>query len=113
MKRLFLILIAITFIAASCNDSAVVETNSNINKSRFQEIEPLSESSEDFIIPEYEEDEDESDCDSNYSGCVPVASDVDCASGSGNGPAYVSGPVRVIGSDIYDLDRDGDGWGCE
>jgi hypothetical protein len=54
-----------------------------------------------------------SNCDPNYSGCVPIASDVDCAGGSGNGPAYVSGPVRVIGSDIYDLDRDGNGWGCE
>lgn len=53
-------------------------------------------------------------CDPNYSGaCVPIASDVDCASGSGNGPAYVKGPVKVIGRDIYDLDRDGDGWGCE
>jgi hypothetical protein len=54
-----------------------------------------------------------SNCDSNYSGCVPIASDVDCAGGSGNGPAYVSGPVQVIGSDIYGLDRDGDGIGCE
>lgn len=52
-------------------------------------------------------------CDPNYSGCVPIASDVDCASGSGNGPAYTNGPVAVIGQDIYDLDRDGDGWGCE
>jgi type II secretory pathway pseudopilin PulG len=53
-------------------------------------------------------------CDTNYSGaCVPIASDVDCAGGSGNGPAYVSGPVRVVGSDIYGLDRDGDGVGCE
>ncbi|MEO3929406.1 G5 domain-containing protein [Micromonosporaceae bacterium B7E4] len=52
-------------------------------------------------------------CDSNYGGCVPIASDVDCAGGSGNGPAYVSGPVRVIGNDIYDLDRDGDGYGCD
>lgn len=53
-------------------------------------------------------------CDSNYSGpCVPIASDVDCAGGSGNGPAYVSGPVYVVGSDIYDLDRDGDGVGCD
>jgi hypothetical protein len=53
-------------------------------------------------------------CDPNYSGaCVPIASDVDCAGGSGNGPAYVQGPVRVVGTDIYDLDRDGDGWGCE
>ena len=53
-------------------------------------------------------------CDSNYSGaCVPIASDVDCAGGSGNGPAYVSGPVYIVGSDIYDLDRDGDGVGCD
>ncbi|MBD3328640.1 hypothetical protein GF340_05055 [Candidatus Peregrinibacteria bacterium] len=52
-------------------------------------------------------------CDPNYSGCVPIASDVDCAGGSGNGPAYVQGPVRVIGSDIYGLDRDKDGYGCE
>lgn len=52
-------------------------------------------------------------CDPNYSGCVPVASDVDCAGGSGNGPAYVRGPVQIIGSDIYGLDRDNDGIGCE
>lgn len=55
-------------------------------------------------------------CDPNYSGaCVPIASDVDCGSGSGsgNGPAYVQGPVQVIGTDIYGLDRDGDGIGCE
>jgi hypothetical protein len=53
-------------------------------------------------------------CDPNYSGaCVPIASDVDCAGGSGNGPAYVRGPVTVVGSDIYDLDRDGDGVGCD
>jgi resuscitation-promoting factor RpfB len=55
----------------------------------------------------------QSNCDPNYSGCVPIASDVDCAGGSGNGPAYVSGSVQVIGSDIYDLDRDGNGVACE
>ncbi|NMO51909.1 hypothetical protein HH310_11975 [Actinoplanes sp. TBRC 11911] len=54
-----------------------------------------------------------SSCDPNYSGCVPITSDVDCAGGSGNGPEYVSGPVRVTGSDIYDLDRDGDGVACD
>ncbi|GGO71418.1 hypothetical protein GCM10012276_12340 [Nocardioides deserti] len=54
-----------------------------------------------------------SGCDPNYSGCVPVASDVDCAGGSGNGPAYASGVVQVLGYDIYDLDADGDGYGCD
>jgi len=53
-------------------------------------------------------------CDPNYSGaCVPIASDVDCAGGKGNGPAYVRGPVYVVGTDIYGLDGDGDGVGCE
>lgn len=55
-----------------------------------------------------------SNCDPNYSGaCVPIASDVDCAGGSGNGPAYVAGPVRVVGTDIYHLDSNGNGIGCE
>jgi hypothetical protein len=52
-------------------------------------------------------------CDLNYSGCVPKASDVDCEGGQGNGPAYVRGPVVVRGSDIYGLDADDDGVGCE
>lgn len=52
-------------------------------------------------------------CDPNYRPCVPIASDVDCAGGSGNGPAYVAGPVTVIGRDIYGLDSDKDGIGCE
>ena len=38
------------------------------------------------------------DGDPNYSGaCVLIASDADRQGGSGNGPAYVSGPVTVIG----------------
>lgn len=44
---------------------------------------------------------------------MSIASDIDCLGGSGNGPAYVTGPVKVVGRDIYDLDRDGNGWGCE
>lgn len=53
------------------------------------------------------------DCHPSYTGtCVPIVSDVDCFGGSGNGPEYV-GRVTVIGPDDYDLDRDGDGVGCE
>lgn len=53
-------------------------------------------------------------CNPNYTPCVPNDPvDVDCKGGSGNGPSYVQGPVRVIGDDVYDLDRDGDGIGCD
>ena len=53
-----------------------------------------------------------SNCTPGYSPCLPPASDYDCRGGSGNGPKY-TGPVRVTGSDPYDLDRDGDGKACE
>ena len=54
-------------------------------------------------------------CDPAYKGaCLkPNASDYDCAGGSGNGPYYVRGPIRVVGSDHYRLDADGDGVACE
>jgi hypothetical protein len=51
-------------------------------------------------------------CHPSYEPCVPIASDVDCEGGSGDGPVY-TGRVRVIGPDEYDLDRDGDGVGCD
>ena len=38
--------------------------------------------------------------------------DYDCEGGSGNGPNYVSGPIRVLPPDPFDLDRDSDGLGC-
>lgn len=52
-------------------------------------------------------------CSENYDPCVPIDSDVDCAGGTGNGPSYVAGPVEVIGRDVYGLDRNNDGIGCE
>jgi endonuclease YncB( thermonuclease family) len=49
-------------------------------------------------------------CDPNYAGCIPVfPSDVDCLDIKRLGLA----PVKVIGSDIHRLDRDGDGIGCD
>lgn len=53
-------------------------------------------------------------CHSSYEGaCLdPNASDYDCAGGSGNGPEY-TGFVTVVGPDVFDLDADGDGVGCE
>lgn len=52
-----------------------------------------------------------SSCTPGYDPCLAPASDYDCAGGSGDGPAY-TGPVRVTGSDPYQLDADGDGVAC-
>jgi hypothetical protein len=54
------------------------------------------------------------DCDPNYSGaCLdPNSPDYDCEGGSGDGPDY-TGRVEVVGDDHFDLDRDGDGVGCD
>ena len=53
-------------------------------------------------------------CHTSYRGrCLkPNASDYDCVGGSGNGP-YYTGRVRVVGRDVFRLDSDGDGIGCE
>jgi hypothetical protein len=54
-------------------------------------------------------------CDPSYPDvCLyPAVEDYDCAGGSGNGPEYVEGPIRVRPPDPFDLDREGDGVGCE
>ena len=54
-------------------------------------------------------------CHPSYVGaCVPAnVRDVDCASGSGNGPYYLNVRVKVVGPDTYGLDRDKNGIGCE
>jgi hypothetical protein len=45
-------------------------------------------------------------CNPNYTPCVPnSASDLNCPD--------VGHPVKVVGSDPYNLDGDGDGSGCE
>jgi endonuclease YncB( thermonuclease family) len=50
-----------------------------------------------------------SNCNPNYKGCIPNSSqDLDCADIKRLGLA----PVEVIGTDVYKLDRDGDGIAC-
>jgi hypothetical protein len=58
--------------------------------------------------------EGDSDCDPSYEGaCLdPNSTDYDCEGGSGDGPDY-TGTVTVVGDDHFDLDRDGDGVGCQ
>jgi len=65
------------------------------------------------LLPPPPTPEPVSQCDPSYSGCLkPDSPDYDCAGGSGDGPDY-TGPVRVVGDDPYDLDRDGDGFACD
>jgi resuscitation-promoting factor RpfB len=54
-----------------------------------------------------------SNCTRGYSPRLSPAFDYDCRGNGGNGPKYVDGPVRVTGPDPYDLDRDGNGVGCQ
>jgi hypothetical protein len=56
-----------------------------------------------------------SGCDPSYEGeCLQDGiGDYDCAGGSGNGPNYVYSEVRVVGVDVFGLDADGNGIGCE
>ena len=56
-----------------------------------------------------------SDCHPSYVGaCLREGiGDYDCKGGTGNGPNYIEGPIQVVGYDEFDLDRDGDGWGCD
>ena len=52
------------------------------------------------------EPEPAGNCHPSYEGaCLPIVDDLDCAD--------VPGTVRVVGPDVYRLDRDKDGWGCE
>ncbi|UJA20961.1 hypothetical protein HJD18_12560 [Thermoleophilia bacterium SCSIO 60948] len=51
-------------------------------------------------------------CTPGYSPCLAPADDYDCAGGSGDGPKYAQGPVRVSGGDPYELDDDSDGAAC-
>lgn len=47
----------------------------------------------------------EGECDPNYLPCIPIAEKLNCPD--------IKVAVRVIGTDIHNLDRDGNGVGCE
>lgn len=77
--------------------------NTSVTPSSVTSISPVNTAS----------NQESSSCHPSYSGCLKAdASDYDCAGGSGNGP-YYTGRVSVIGPDVFDLDRDNDGIGCE
>ncbi|HET7026976.1 MAG TPA: thermonuclease family protein [Candidatus Limnocylindrales bacterium] len=48
-------------------------------------------------------------CSPSYTPCLPIVGDLDCADVRALGKA----PVTVVGPDVYRLDGDGDGRGCD
>lgn len=101
---------------ASQAEPPLPEGGSSSGESLVAEIDASSTTSEDEGSEEVSTvvEADEEACHPNYTPCVPIdGDDVDCAGGRGNGPSYVVGPVRVLGEDVYRLDHDGDGIGCE
>jgi predicted nucleic acid-binding Zn-ribbon protein len=64
-------------------------------------------------LAQEQEQEAATSCHPSYDPCLdPNAGDYDCSGGEGDGPKY-TGTVSVTGPDDYDLDRDGDGIGCD
>ncbi len=57
-------------------------------------------------------DDSSDDPPAGAAAAAPSPPPTDCRGGSGGGPDY-TGPVRSVGSDPFDLDRDGDGLACE
>lgn len=98
-----------TYNPAGCNEDKTELVKEKVTKEPVNKVVAIGN----YVAPEQETiSTTPSNCNPNYSGCVPNAYDVDCAGGSGNGPAY-TGTVTVIGTDVYGLDYDGDGVGCE
>lgn len=57
------------------------------------------------VVGFYGEDVTSGECTPGYIPCIPIVDDITCGE--------LKMAVRVIGEDIYRLDRDGDGVGCE
>jgi len=109
------IIVFIVIVISVLNSNPSPETlNSNSsNQNHYNNYDSDSRTIQSDSL-DYKETSVEPQCHPSYSGaCLnPNASDYDCARGSGNGP-YYTGKVSVIGPDVFDLDRDRDGWGCE
>lgn len=112
----FLILPAVLLLAAACEEEAGEPSPTVTVEVQPTDTLPPPLPTDTPRPPEPTEPppEPQTNCHPSYQGaCLdPNASDYDCAGGSGNGPLY-TGTVRVVGPDVFDLDRDRDGIGCE
>jgi len=100
-----------TFPVAAVSAYTVANAEKYAATHELGEVPPPGDSGADPIDPA--PTDNSADCDPNYEGeCLdPNAYDYDCEGGSGDGPEY-TGRVEVVGDDPHDLDRDGDGVGC-
>lgn len=112
--------VSVAMLGAACTETELVEDTSATQAPILEPtLEPTSQPAVEEPEPTFAPQPNQpppmaQSCHPSYTGaCLkPDSPDYDCAGGSGNGPDY-TGPVNVVGPDQYDLDRDGDGLGCE
>ena len=99
---------AVLFIALACGGGGVADHGQTPSPAPSPTTEPPASSMTPTVEPQ-------ANCDPSYPDvCITVGSaDFDCAGGSGNGPNYIVGPIRVLPPDPHGLDPDGDGTGCD
>lgn len=97
MKNLIFMLLILNLLAAGCTSTDNYQPQVKASNNQLLPTPSPEQSVNKTPTPLKNESAktEKAKCDPNYSGCVPIASDVDCAAGGGNGPAYVRGPVRV------------------
>lgn len=111
IKIIFLFGISVIFTACTVETNPAYNQKSPVESKTLESVQPSTPKN--YNSQSDSNSDPDSNCHPSYSGCLKAdASDYDCAGGSGNGP-YYTGKVRVIGPDVFGLDRDNDGWGCE
>ncbi|HEX8182179.1 MAG TPA: hypothetical protein VF575_01100 [Candidatus Saccharimonadales bacterium] len=120
-----LMIVAVPLFAIANNSSDVNPVNTKVNVQEVSAVQPVApdlESATPEPVPDSvptppeaidsepvvttPADAPDSDCDPNYTPCVPnVSYDLDCGD--------IGMSVSVIGSDTHRFDRDNDGYGCE
>lgn len=92
-----------TFTPSNCKPTTKVKTDEEVTKQPVSEVTANGTREPQISTTPFTP---QTDCNPNYSPCVPNASyDLDCGD--------IGFTVKVIGSDPYRLDKDGDGYGCE
>jgi hypothetical protein len=109
-------LLALSVIFTSCDGDAGKKSAVVIRSAPQVETDPPTTSEPSTTVTTTTGQVSSASCHPSYTRtCIPPdGSDADCAGGGGNGPWYVKEKnIGVIGPDVFDLDRDGDGIGCE